>query len=154
MKLLCDQMLVRLGRWLRAAGYDTEIIEHSVPDRKILEQALKEERYLITRDRHFLGFKEASNLIIWLQANATEDCVQELSKKLPIDWTKEPFSRCMLCNQKLIEAENDLLNSVPDGVRVHCDKYWTCKKCGRIYWMGSHTEKILKKLKQWKTLTG
>lgn len=35
MKFLCDHMLSRLGKWLRAAGYDTEIIVSSISDHEI-----------------------------------------------------------------------------------------------------------------------
>ena len=39
LRLLCDEMLAGLGRWLRLAGYDTEIAERGCRDRDILEQA-------------------------------------------------------------------------------------------------------------------
>ena len=29
---MCDEMLLRLGRWLRAAGYDTAIAEGGMED--------------------------------------------------------------------------------------------------------------------------
>ena len=35
MRLLCDEMLARLGRWLRAAGYDTEIATGGASDRAL-----------------------------------------------------------------------------------------------------------------------
>ena len=52
MKLFCDEMLLRLGRWLRAAGYDTAIAENAVADAEIIERCAGEGRTLITRDRH------------------------------------------------------------------------------------------------------
>ncbi|NGX42876.1 MAG: hypothetical protein K940chlam7_01164 [Chlamydiae bacterium] len=149
MKFLCDQMLVRLGRWLRAAGYDTAIIETSISDREVLDIALKEGRYLITRDAHFLGFQEAKDLLIWLEANTVEGCARELSQKISINWTKDPFSRCLLCNEELCEAGREIAEEVPEDVRARCDKYWLCKKCGKVYWLGSHTKRMLTKLKKW-----
>ena len=49
--LLCDRMLIRLGRWLRAAGYDTEIAADAIADRLLLDHAIREGRLLLTRDR-------------------------------------------------------------------------------------------------------
>jgi uncharacterized protein with PIN domain len=154
MKFLCDQMLVRLGRWLRAAGYDTIVIETPLTDREILDRALAESRYLITRDRHFLDMKEAEGILVWLEANAVEECVRELSRKVFINWVKRPFSRCLLCNAELREAGLEVLDQVPEDVRLNCKKFWRCEKCGKIYWMGTHTQKMLSKLREWANQAG
>ena len=104
MKFLCDQMLIRLGRWLRAAGYDTKIIEKKLDDRDIYNIATKEKRILITRDRHFLDFENGSN-VIWLKSNTVENCVLELSKKIQMNWIYQHFSRCLICNEILKKVE-------------------------------------------------
>ena len=98
MKFLCDQMLIRLGKWLRAAGYDTLIIEESIQDCEIYSLALQEKRFLITRDRHFLEMNDADGRVVWLESNEVEACAEELSKKLPINWLLIPISRCITCN--------------------------------------------------------
>ena len=38
-RLLCDEMLKGIGRWLRAAGYDTAIAQDGVADEDLLAQA-------------------------------------------------------------------------------------------------------------------
>ena len=50
-RLLCDEMLRGLGRWLRAAGYDTVIAEGGLPDRALAKRCAKENRVLLTKDR-------------------------------------------------------------------------------------------------------
>lgn len=49
-KFLCDQMCAELGRWLRAAGFDTAIIDTALEDQKILSrlflQKLRKSLYL------------------------------------------------------------------------------------------------------------
>jgi uncharacterized protein with PIN domain len=62
MKFFCDYMLVRLGKWLRAAGYDTKIATPHQTDQMILEEALGEKRYLVTRDSHFLQMIQSEYL--------------------------------------------------------------------------------------------
>ena len=39
MKLLCDEMLKGLARWLRAAGHDTELAEDGTSDRALINHA-------------------------------------------------------------------------------------------------------------------
>ena len=45
-RLYCDEMLSRLGRWLRAAGYDTAIAESGLADTGIIAQCAAEGRAL------------------------------------------------------------------------------------------------------------
>jgi cobalamin biosynthesis Mg chelatase CobN len=42
-RLLCDEMLKGIGRWLRAAGYDTAIAASSTSDDDLLAQARAED---------------------------------------------------------------------------------------------------------------
>jgi uncharacterized protein len=51
-RFLCDEMLHGLGRWLRAAGYDTVIAKGGIPDRKLARRRAGEDRILLTKDRH------------------------------------------------------------------------------------------------------
>lgn len=44
--LLADHMLTRLGRWLRAAGYDCAFPADGASDREVLAQAVAEDRLL------------------------------------------------------------------------------------------------------------
>jgi uncharacterized protein len=50
-RLLCDEMLTGIGRWLRAAGYDTAIAASGASDDDLLAQARAEGRVLLTCDR-------------------------------------------------------------------------------------------------------
>lgn len=152
MKFLCDQMLTRLGRWLRAAGYDTDIVELPLADRAILEQAKHSNRLLITRDRHFLDIKDSEGIVIFLKSNHLEKCIEELSNKIEINWTLLPFSRCLLCNEILTNANDKSL--IPPKVLAYHDDFWFCGKCNKIYWLGGHTENMLHQLQIWKMMKG
>lgn len=144
MRFLCDQMLTRLGRWLRAAGYDTVIVDRPQPDREILDFAIQEDRYLISRDRHFLDFTKGQDHIIYLKSNMLQDCIDELNEKLTIDWTFNLFSRCLICNTEFQVTEPD--ETVPEGVINWCKEYWKCSNCNKIFWQGSHTKQMTQKL--------
>ena len=51
---LADAMLGRLARWLRAIGCDTAQLPVHVPDAEVVALARREDRVLLTRDRHLL----------------------------------------------------------------------------------------------------
>ncbi len=145
MKLLCDEMLQGLAKWLRAAGYDTLVADAETPDRNIVKQAKLEHRTLITRDRSLLQIRHASKVALLLQSNQLEDCVHELNQKLNINWQIAPFTRCTVCNTPLIAADDKALQKVPSDIpRNNTILY--CSHCDKVYWEGSHVMKINKKL--------
>lgn len=145
----CDEMLAGLGKWLRAAGYDTAIAERNTDDKSILERAIKEKRILITRDKHFLEMNVPKDSIIFLSANNIEECVQELNEKITLDWLFKPFSRCLLCNSLLREpAEQTILEQAPQDITSQ-NHLMYCTHCKKLFWEGSHTKRMLEKLKQW-----
>ena len=152
MKFLCDQMLAGLGKWLRAAGYDTEIIENSEKDREIHDYALKEQRCLLTRDHHFLQMKMPEKSMIFLNGNSIIDCVRELNRVFDVNWLYQPFSRCLVCNTLLEKPNDQMLEEIPSKVRSEAKQVWYCSHCKKVFWEGSHTVRMSKQLHLWQML--
>lgn len=148
-KFLCDQMLIRLGRWLRAAGYDTVIIEKSLPDSALLLQAQQEQRILLTRDKLFSEMKADPGRIVWLKSNSVKDCAQELSEKLSINWLLAPFTRCLLCNSVLEGADESVIKQTPPDIQIRGIPLLHCRQCNKTYWEGSHVKRMLRQLQSW-----
>lgn len=150
MKFLCDHMLSRLGKWLRAAGHDTYIVTTPISDRQVAELALSEMRLLITRDRHFLRIKAVSSILLYLKSNDFEECIQEINQAILIDWLYAPFSRCLNCNS-LLENSNldDLIGQIPTRIRQQKKEFWYCPACHHMYWEGTHTAHMLLQLTIW-----
>jgi uncharacterized protein len=149
MKFLCDHMLSRLGKWLRAAGHDTFIITTSISDREVLSIAIATDRFLITRDRHFLNMKASHGRLLYLKSNGFDDCIQELSQKIDIDWLYDPFTRCLMCNALLEYPSIELIKQAPLSVRQHERQFWHCPFCHQLYWEGSHTQRMRQQLEIW-----
>ena len=149
MKFLCDEMLQRLGRWLRAAGYDTLIENNGREDLEILNQALAEGRYLITRDVELSQHRRAGDSVILLDCHNLEECVAELSQQLPINWLYQPFVRCMVCNTLLLAARNEQLEVLPQRLRDNLEMSVYCPSCQKVYWEGSHVTRMRRHLQQW-----
>src|SRR4051794_21778550 len=72
-RLMCDEMLLRLGRWLRAAGYDTAIAEGGVDDAAVIARCAAESRVLLTRDRRLAECAEGCVSVLRL----AEDTIDE-----------------------------------------------------------------------------
>lgn len=143
-KFLCDQMCANLGRWLRTAGYDTTIAESGESDRNILEQAIKENRILLTRDSHFLKMDSYRKNIRYLEGKFLEDWVSQLSSG-GVNWLNAPFSRCLKCNSLLESKKDSQLSKKIEGIT----EFWFCPTCQQLFWRGSHTARMLDTLTLW-----
>lgn len=149
MKFLCDEMLKRLGRWLRAAGYDTLIEEEGAHDRALVQRAVREQRFLITRDRKLMEFREAPGVVVLLQSNTVQGCVRELTARLGVNWLFRPFTRCLVCNTLLTEAVPEQWCTVPQCSRTKIKQLFCCPQCGKLYWEGGHVRRMHDKLLIW-----
>jgi uncharacterized protein with PIN domain len=149
-KFLVDEMLQRLGRWLRAAGYDTVIATDAEPDYYLLRQAIDEGRILVTRDRELSQHRSARDNVILLECDALEDCARELSEKVSIDWQHQPFTRCMVCNTPMSSATSEQIQSAPEDVRDSDDAVFYCPQCRQVFWDGSHVKRMQRHLDDWK----
>ncbi|MDX8402551.1 MAG: DUF5615 family PIN-like protein [Mariprofundaceae bacterium] len=152
MKLMMDEMLMRLGRWLRAAGYDTAIASPGANDRDILADAVREGRLLVTCDRKLCEFRDADRHVLLLRGQTLDAQAREIAARLGIDWLHRPFSRCLLCNGLLRPGGPEALARVPPASRQAGVDAWRCDACGRIYWSGSHVRRMRRRLEAWQRL--
>lgn len=150
-RFLCDEMLARLGRWLRAAGYDVVIAESGEDDRELLQQACDEDRLFITRDRKIEEHREAAGRVVLLEGNQLSEQLKELSWLCSIDWLCQPFSRCLECNSELVVAEDAVRKQVPPEALREGEVLLYCPHCDQPYWYGSHVRRMRKKLEQFST---
>jgi len=142
-------MLQRLGSWLRAAGYDTFIEQDGRADYALLQQALKEDRLLITRDKKLLEHRRAPGTVVLLECDGLDDCAHDLSRKLSLDWLYQPFVRCMVCNTLLRPASNEQLSSLPEKIQRQIGDPVYCSVCNKVYWDGGHVDRMRKRLEKW-----
>lgn len=149
MRFLCDEMLQGLGGWLRAAGYDTLIEDSGTTDRQLLEQARREGRLLLTRDRKLLEHRDAAATVVLLEGDSLEACAIELAQRLSLDWLHQPFSRCVRCNTPLRDAPPRQRLSLPLSLRLRHASIRYCPRCEQAYWAGSHVRRMQHKLSGW-----
>ena len=104
MRLMCDEMLQGLARWLRAAGYDTELAR-GLPDRAVIARCIAEQRVLITRDRHLASIVPGEVRVVLARGDRTDSTARALGRDLPVDWLRAPFTRCLIDNAPLAPAD-------------------------------------------------
>jgi uncharacterized protein with PIN domain len=145
-KLICDEMLKGLARWLRTAGYDVAMEPDGTPDRALIERAVAEGRLLLSRDRTLLEIRNAKKVVVVLDGNDLESCARELTQKLGIDWLLNPFSRCSLCNTPLLETER------PTDFPPDIEQAFICPSCDKYYWQGGHVKRMRHRLERWQAV--
>lgn len=144
MRWLCDEMLARLARLLRAAGHDTALAHAGTPDEDVLAMALGEDRTLLTRDRRLA--EAAGDCGVLLTPDQPLDQARALGGLRRIDWRLAPFTRCLMDNAPLRAATGEEFAAMPDKVRALPGPFNACPACGRPYWPGSHVKRMAEKL--------
>lgn len=115
----------------------------------MLAIAKYEGRVVITRDRKLLEFRDARGRVVVLNANTVSECVEELSQKLELDWLHRPFTRCLLCNGLLVQANGRAWEQVPKHSRACIAELFACEACGKVYWEGAHVRRMRTRLREW-----
>jgi len=149
MKILCDQMLGSLASWLRFMGIDTDYPTDQCSDEEILQKAVDKQRTLITRDKELLIRARKKNIpLIEISSSDLDEQLRLVISRVAID-TDKVLTRCSLCNTVLEPIEKQrVFNEVPFKVYENQTVFWKCPSCNRIYWKGSHYEKILEKIQK------
>lgn len=149
---LCDQMLTRVGKWLRAAGYDTAIAGRNDHDGDILARARAEGRVLLTCDRRLKHERApGDDGVVVLASSQPATAAPELAVRLGIDWQHAPFTRCLEDNAPVRPATASERAGVPETAANGPGPVMICPHCGRLYWPGSHVRRMRAKLAAWQT---
>ena len=94
-------MLRGLGRWLRAAGYDTVLAAGGIPDRILAAHCAREGRVLLTKDRHLAAAVKDVLPMLLVPGEGIDDGARALRIALGVDWQHAPFTRCLVDNTPL-----------------------------------------------------
>jgi uncharacterized protein with PIN domain len=149
MRFLCDQMLGTLAKWLRLFGFDTFYANNVIEDIELLQIAKKEKRIIITRDKElFIRGKKQNLKVIKIESTDLDIQLKQVLNGIRIN-DETIFSRCSLCNSLIEKIEkHEIKNKVFDKIYKNNDSFWFCPKCDKIYWMGSHYNKIISKINE------
>jgi uncharacterized protein with PIN domain len=148
MSWLCDRMLERLARWLRAAGHDAASAPEDGSDGELLEMAQREGRVLLTRDRALAARGGDLALLIEGEAGGDGEALDLGRKRPELDWSLAPFTRCLMDNTRLEAASPEEVARMPGNTRALAGPFRVCPACRRLYWPGSHVRRMSARLER------
>lgn len=151
LKFLGDVMLARPARWLRMFGYDTIIAKEPQTDDELLIIAKDEARVIITRDKLLITRAKARKVeAIYVEARTANEQLEEIVKTLNLEINFPQQTRCSQCNgQLVVTSREEVKTLVPE--KVQSNEFWQCPSCGKVYWKGSHWDRIMKVIKDLKS---
>jgi len=146
-RFVADRMLGKLAKWLRVLGYDVVYLRQAA-DEEIVER-LREGRIFLTRDRRAGPWLKVGKVFV-VGANEPKEQLREVVQGLRLAMIDAVlFSRCLSCNCLLDTANREEVRSeVPDYIYQTKSQFHRCCGCGKVYWSGSHSEKMRQQLEE------
>jgi len=144
-RFFADEMVGKLARLLRAAGYDT-LYERSIEDAELAARAAADSRTVLTRHRAFAVNTRCQSVYVVESPYPLEQLV-DVARRFSLDLLSHSFERCIECNSLLIPVGKDEnRDRIPPLVWEQIDEYCECPMCKRLYWRGTHCESIGRRL--------
>ncbi len=138
-----DVNVGKLARLLRMVGFDTAY-DQGWNDEGLAVVAERERRILLSKDRGLLSRKRVE-FGRYVRAEEPREQLREVVGLLGLGESLAPFSRCMACNGVLRPvAKGDIIDRLQPLTRKYYTTFSICPDCRRIYWPGSHLEKMEK----------
>ncbi len=142
-KFILDVHLGRLAKYMRLCGLDTSY-EKDLTDREIVSISVTHKRAILTRDKGLLKAREVTHGH-WMRSSNPVEQLTEVIRHFDLKSSLRPFTRCLECNGILTEVSKVEVNSMlPERTREYYTEFRRCRGCGRIYWEGSHYERMKK----------
>ncbi|EFI33559.1 protein of unknown function DUF82 [Desulfonatronospira thiodismutans ASO3-1] len=143
-RFIADVNVGKLAMLLRMLGQDT-LWDNSYSDRQVAVLAARERRIVLSRDRGLLKRKEIMHGRL-IRACNPDDQLREVARIYGLDLTCS-FSRCLRCNQVLEPVpKSEIIQRLKPRTRKYFDYFEICPGCERIYWRGSHWEKMCSRI--------
>ena len=143
---LLDRMLGKLCVKLRMLGVDAKLNPDGESGR-FLVNAMREGRTAVTRARS-QGDRPGPRPVI-LSSSDMAGQIVELFAAIGEAPRFEPFTRCLECNELLVETPEEAVKGrIPPNVEKTFHRFHSCPACGRVYWEGSHFQAMTDEVKR------
>jgi uncharacterized protein with PIN domain len=142
-RFVLDTHLGKLAGYLRLLGFDT-LYRNDYGDPQLVQISHQKSRILLTRDRGVLKHRLVTHgYYVW--GTDPRRQVVEVLRRFDLAGAITPFRRCMRCNGLLEPVAKDrVTDRLLPKTRQYYDEFQQCLGCGRIYWKGSHHERMLR----------
>lgn len=149
-KFVLDVHLGKLAKYMRMLGFDI-FYKNNLLDEEIIEISLKEKRAVLTRDKGILKNKKITRGYFVRNTDGAKQ-LTEVTERFHLQNEIKEFTRCIECGETLHPiAKEKIVERLPANVKNFYDEFSYCKKCDKIYWRGSHAEKMQKVIEKIKS---
>lgn len=140
-RFIVDVNLGKLAKHLRLLGFDA-MSDGELDDGDLAEISAAENRILLTKDRNLLKRSIVVHGYFVREVHPRGQII-EVVRRFSLRDAIDPFARCIECNG-LIEAvaKDDILDLLEPLTKQHYDEFRRCTECGRIFWKGSHHQRL------------
>jgi uncharacterized protein len=140
-KFILDSHLGKLARYLRRFNFDSAY-QNIYSDQEIVDIAREENRIILTRDRGVLMRKR----VIYGFFIHYDDPVRQLAsvfQRYDLFKYRDDGSRCIKCNGELESVEKQkIIDRLEPKTKKYYQVFRYCPVCDKIYWCGTHYEKM------------
>ena len=140
-RFVADAHLGALAHMLRMMGFDT-LYDNGFHDDEIARIAAAQGRVVLTRDRDLLKRRDITHGC-YVRSLEPQQQLREVFERLDLARSVRPFTLCMSCNTPLHAVDKaQVEHLLPPRVRELYQRFSRCTACGRIFWEGSHWQRM------------
>jgi uncharacterized protein with PIN domain len=143
----CDCGLGGLARWLRAFGYDARFWT-SIADSDLINETLRSSAILLTTDeplmqRAAVTWGVIPAMLVPLNVGKHRQFAF-VSQRMSLP--RKP-SRCMTCGGQLnMVDKQSVRDRIPPRTYPWIDDYFECARCHKLFWPGTHWQRVVQQL--------
>jgi len=136
-----DVHLGKLARRMRLLGFDV-CYRNDLDDAEIMDIAERENRIILTRDLGILKHRKVMCGYL-VRSDHLDYQLREVLKRYDLHGRIRLWLRCMVCNG-LMERVNkaEVEPFLEPKTRLYYEDFHRCSNCSRLYWKGSHYDRI------------
>jgi uncharacterized protein with PIN domain len=141
LKFIADVHLGKLVKYMRLFGFDT--LYHGDSNlQSLVEVSVQEGRVLLTRSRGLLKQKVITRGILVRETDPRMQ-LKAIFERLDLYADARPFSRCLSCNGPVEPIpKQEIVQRLPSKVKANYQAFSSCSSCHRVYWEGTHFERM------------
>jgi hypothetical protein len=144
-RFIADGHLGKLARDLRFLGFDV-LYSPTAEDAELVALSKAQNRALLTRDRRLLMHRVVQHGYC-PRSHDPDKQIIETVRRFELNELITPFTRCIHCNGILVKVDKqEVFDELEPLTRIYYRDFRRCLSCRRIYWAGSHFEKLQARL--------
>lgn len=141
-RFVLDTHLGRLAAYLRMLGFDC-LYRNDCQDEELARISGEQTRTLLSRDRGLLKRSLVKHGYLVRETHPRQQLI-EVVNRFELCASVVPFRRCLHCNRALRPvAKESIMHRLLPHTKRHYDEFHLCSGCDRIYWKGSHHQRML-----------